>query len=141
MKFLGTLNVGIDQEEWLALYDKEGRVVDVNGDYVSNTLVAGTAHDGKPVIHGDLIVASQTESFRMEGDQIEITSMDQLNTPQCAAVLAKCELKLHGTFTPPPFDIEAIKVRTEELDPTSQTKADIYMLMLEVGKLNKEIHG
>ena len=135
MKLLGTLNVGVGQEEWLALYDKEGVVVDVNGKTLDNTLVDGTANNGEPLIHGDLIVASQTPAFRMEGNEIEITSMDQLNTVQCVAVLGSCEMKLPGTFIPPKFDMDAIKRRTEELDSTSQTKADIYMLFFEIDKL------
>jgi len=53
---------------------------------------------------------------------------------QIELVIAKAEVKGKGTFTPPPLDLDAIKARADELDPKSPTKADIYMLLMEVEK-------
>ena len=39
-----------------------------------------------------------------------------------------------GAYEPPTLDLEAIRARADELDPTSQTKADIYLLLMELQK-------
>ena len=39
-----------------------------------------------------------------------------------------------GAFEPPRIDLDAIKKRADELDPKSQTKADIYLLLMELQK-------
>ena len=51
---------------------------------------------------------------------------------QVQAIIDKAEIRGKGTFTPPPLDLDAIKTRADELDPKSQTKADIYRLIYEV---------
>lgn len=57
---------------------------------------------------------------------------------QVEAILSKAEVEAKGTFTPPPLDLDAIKARADELDPKSQTKADIYLLLHHVKKGNTE---
>lgn len=39
-----------------------------------------------------------------------------------------------GGFHPPVLDLDAIRKRADELDPKSQTKADIYLLLMELQK-------
>lgn len=64
-----------------------------------------------------------------------IRSLSELTQPQVRAILEKAEIKATGSFTPPPLDLEAIRTRAEALDAKSQTKADIYLLILEVERL------
>ena len=54
--------------------------------------------------------------------------------PQIEAVLGQVEVEGKGVFVPPLLDLDAIKLRADELDPKSQIKADIYMLLIEVEK-------
>lgn len=49
--------------------------------------------------------------------------------------IGKAEVKAKGTCIPPPLDWEAIKARADELDPKSQLKTDLYILLLEVKRL------
>lgn len=51
---------------------------------------------------------------------------------QLQALIDKAEIKGKGVFQAPPLDLEAIRSRADELDPKSQTKADIYMLLIAV---------
>ena len=53
---------------------------------------------------------------------------------QLQALVDKAEIKGRGVFIPPPLDLVAIKMRADELDPKSQIKADIYMLLMELEK-------
>jgi len=64
-----------------------------------------------------------------------INSLGELTRPQFEAIIERAEIKAEGTFKPPPLDLAAIKARADELDPRSQTKADIYLLILEVERL------
>lgn len=46
-------------------------------------------------------------------------------------------IEAKGTCSVPELDLAAIKARAEDLDPKSQTKADIYLLLIEVERLRK----
>ena len=63
-----------------------------------------------------------------------VKSLAELASPQIQAILEKAEIKAEGTCTPPPLDLAAIRARADELDPKSQLKADIYMLLIEIEK-------
>ena len=67
-----------------------------------------------------------------------VHSLAELSKPQIQAVLDKVVINATGTCTPPPLDLDAIRTRADELDPSSQTKADIYRLLFEVERLQKE---
>jgi hypothetical protein len=71
-------------------------------------------------------------------EKITITSLGQMTRPQLEAIIAKAEIHAEGVFKPPPLDLVAIRERADELDPKSQLKADIYMLLIEVEKLRAE---
>ncbi len=64
-----------------------------------------------------------------------INSLSELTRPQVQALLDNVKIQATGTYTPPPLDLEAIKARADELDPQSQAKADMYLLILEVERL------
>ncbi len=55
--------------------------------------------------------------------------------------IGQAEAKGEGSFTAPPLDIEAIKLRAEILDAKSQLKADIYGLIVEIERLRRESDG
>ncbi len=65
-----------------------------------------------------------------------IRSLAELTRPQIRAVIEKATIKAKGTCKPPPLDLDAIQERADELDPKSQTKADIYRLLIEVRRLS-----
>ena len=71
--------------------------------------------------------------------EIEIRNVKDLARPQVQAIVDKAELKGKGTFKLPELNLEAIRARADELDPKSQLKADLYLLMMEVEKLNAKI--
>lgn len=50
--------------------------------------------------------------------------------------ISNAEIKAKGSFNPPSLDLKAIKIRADELDGKSQLKTDIFMLLLEVERLN-----
>ena len=62
-------------------------------------------------------------------------SLREAMKAQVEVVIQKAEHKGKGLFVNPPLDLDAIRVRSEELDPRSQTKADIWMLLAEVNRL------
>jgi len=62
------------------------------------------------------------------------TNIRDLARAQLQVLMGKAEVKGKGVFTPPPLDLDAIKFRADELNPKSQTKADIYMLLMEIEK-------
>lgn len=64
------------------------------------------------------------------------TLFADMTREQVRALIEKAEIKGKGTCTPPPLDLEAIRARADELDPKSQLKADIYLLIIEVEKLS-----
>lgn len=64
-----------------------------------------------------------------------IRSLGELTSPQVRAVLDKAEIKATGTCSPPAIDLDAIKSRADKLDPKSQLKADVYLLLIEVERL------
>jgi hypothetical protein len=72
--------------------------------------------------------------------EIEIKSVSDLLRPEVQAIIAKAEIKAKGTFTPPSLDLQAIKARADKLDAASQTKADMFMLLLEIEELTNESH-
>lgn len=63
-----------------------------------------------------------------------IKDIRELTRVQLQAVIDKAEIKGKGVFIPPSFDLSAIKERADKLDPKSQIKADIYMLLMEIEK-------
>lgn len=67
-----------------------------------------------------------------------VTDIRKLTRVQLQAILDKVEIKGKGVFKPPVFDLAAIKQRADELDAKSQTKADIYMLLMEVEKHGRD---
>ncbi len=66
----------------------------------------------------------------------QVTSIAELMSPQVRAIIDKAEINATGVFKMPPLDLDAIKQRADELDPKSQLKADIYMLIEEAKKRN-----
>lgn len=66
----------------------------------------------------------------------QVSSIAELMSPQVRAIIDKAEIEAKGVFEMPPLDLDAIKSRADELDAKSQTKADIYMLLHEVNRLN-----
>ena len=68
-----------------------------------------------------------------------IKDIRELTRVQLQAVLDKAEIKGKGVFKAPPFDVDAIRARADELDPKSQTKADIYMLLMEIEKYGRNL--
>ena len=64
-----------------------------------------------------------------------IRSLSELTSPQIQAILEKAEIKATGVCSHPPLDLAAIRERSEELDPKSQTKADIWLLLAEIERL------
>ena len=66
-----------------------------------------------------------------------IRDIRDLTRSQLQVILDKAEIKGKGAFTPPPLDLDAIQQRADELDPTSTTKADLYMLLYEVRRLKE----
>ena len=66
-----------------------------------------------------------------------IRSLSELTSPQIQAILEKAEIKATGVCSHPPLDLDAIRARSEELDPKSQTKADIWLLLAEIERLSK----
>lgn len=75
----------------------------------------------------------------MPEETIVITDLRQLTQMQMQAILDKVVIKGEGIFKPPPLDLAAIKARAEELDPKSQLKADIYMLLIEIDRLKNGV--
>jgi len=71
-----------------------------------------------------------------EDKTIIIRNLAELTSPQVKLVLDRAVIKATGTFKLPPLDLDAIQARADELDPKSQTKADIYMLLIEIRRLN-----
>jgi len=64
-----------------------------------------------------------------------IKDIRELTRVRLQAVIDKAEIKGKGVFKTPVFDLEAIEARAELLDPKSQIKADIYMLIMELEKM------
>ena len=62
------------------------------------------------------------------------TNLRDLARSQLQILMGKAEVRGKGTFKPPVLDLAAIRQRADELDPKSQTKADIYMLLMEIEK-------
>ena len=60
------------------------------------------------------------------------TNVREIARAQLQVIMGKAEVKGKGTFKPPVLDLVAIKQRADELDPQSQTKADIYMLLRKI---------
>ena len=63
------------------------------------------------------------------------TTIQNLIRTQAQILISKAEVKGKGTFAPPTLDLAAIKQRADELDSQSQTKADIYMLLMEIDSI------
>ena len=57
------------------------------------------------------------------------TTIQDLIRTQAEVLIGKTEIKGKGTFKPPMLDLVAIKQRADELNPQSQTKKDIYVLL------------
>ncbi len=51
--------------------------------------------------------------------------------------IGKAEVHAEGTCVPPLLDLDAVKERADKLGNASQTKTDIYGLIVEVKRLRK----
>ncbi len=71
---------------------------------------------------------------------VVVKDIRELTRAQLQVIISKVAIKGKGVFKAPPLDIDAIKARADELDPKSQTKGDIYLLIMEVEKLRQFVN-